>query len=64
MKRREFIAGRRGMARPSTVGHITTATGAPQRPDAAAHGGGACTGPIAASRICSKSKHWTPERAA
>jgi hypothetical protein len=35
------------VARPSTVGHITAATGAPQRPDATADGGGACTGPEA-----------------
>jgi hypothetical protein len=32
-----------------TVGHITPATGAPQRPDATADGGGACTGPQAAA---------------
>jgi hypothetical protein len=30
---------RRGVARPSTVGDITPATGAPQRPDATADGG-------------------------
>jgi hypothetical protein len=29
-----------------TIGHITPATGTPQRPDAAADGGGACTGHI------------------
>ena len=41
-----FDCGRRqGVARPSTVGHITPATGAPQRPDATADRGGACTGP-------------------
>jgi hypothetical protein len=41
-----FDCGRqRGVARPSTVGHIAPATGAPQRPDATADGGGACTGP-------------------
>jgi hypothetical protein len=41
-----FDCGRRqGVARPSTVGHITPVTGAPQRPDAAADGGGARTGP-------------------
>jgi hypothetical protein len=34
---------RRNVARPSTVGHITAATGAPQRPDATADGSGACT---------------------
>jgi hypothetical protein len=36
---------REALARPSTVGHIIPATGAPQRPDATADGGGACTGP-------------------
>ena len=35
------------MARSSTVGHITPAAVAPQRPDATADGGGACTGPKA-----------------
>ena len=34
------------LARPTTVGHITLATGAPERLDAATDGGGACTGPI------------------
>jgi len=38
-----FDCGRRqGVAR---VGHMTPATGAPQRPDATADEGGACTGP-------------------
>jgi hypothetical protein len=41
-----FDCGRRqGVARPPTVGHIIPATGAPQRPDATADEGGACTGP-------------------
>ncbi len=35
---------RRGVARPSMVGHTLPPTGAPPRPDAAADGSGACTG--------------------
>jgi hypothetical protein len=39
---------------PSRVGHITATTGAPQRPDATAARGGACTGPRAAARAAKK----------
>jgi hypothetical protein len=58
-----FDCGRwRGVTRPSMVGHITPATGAPQRPDATADGDGACTGPISCLPRCKKiSKEFRPE---